>query len=325
MKSILQQPPAPLLSTAAGKPFPKDPVNLWPSVGIRDSNDENDEIDHRILLDALYGSCLPHQTPSHDASEACTEPENKQRVVLLQLPTVSGSVVESFVRDMLPKEYELIVTSNLQSLPDGWYLRPAIMPPLLEALDFFLQTAPAVATSEAAVASAASSLLLLSDVEHALHLILSWHCRVQQFLEAQHKAVMTVSLDEVMVFPKSTAESIREYVNVDHNNNNTNTNTDLHSSNGALTLLQRIDQASVWIERLDAATVTHTVHHILQSGWQSMVENQCQVSIVTASRLMEFFQSIITTGQWTKACQHYPDASVCQSSSTTTTTQKSIH
>jgi len=61
LKSILHKPPAPLLFTAMGKPFPKDPVNLWPLVGIHYSNNENDEIDNQILLDALYGSCLPHQ------------------------------------------------------------------------------------------------------------------------------------------------------------------------------------------------------------------------------------------------------------------------
>ena len=258
-------------------------------------------------------SCLPQHYPDRCRIR---HTDQKRRVVgILRPPGRLGHLLESFVRssvkllqDEHPEfEVELIASHRAESLLDraSQIIRPAVLPPLLEALDLILQTRD----------SDDNALLSVSQrqVETVLRQLLQWHCRISQ--KAGDMALLLLMLDISMAYPRMAQDALTEFLGltvVENDNDKSNT---VQMNALVQEVLTLIDEETTLLQgnRIVPASSYDWVQQVVQDEY---LNEACVPVGETAhpSRVTKLVGAMLGDDLAAEhvACQTYPQSMLCR-------------
>jgi hypothetical protein len=291
-------------------PFPRKPLDLWP---------DDSSLQSQRLLESFYSSCVPTALDDNDKCPVPPSTASTKTVTIIRSPGVFGKLLESFVRQFIQlhaPHIPVILASQhhpLKSLSSGttYLIRPAVLPPILEALDLILETRNVDDTTLVGV-EGTQTIITVEEILEVVRLVVQWHCRISVVYERSPR--WTLTLDHTMAYPKVTEESLAEFLGLEQE-----IKPDVNVSPLAEQTLQRIHDVSVWAERLPNLTT-----EILQQALEEMLQNDnnsCLSDppdrVLVQPQLQTRVTDLVGAFLWntpvqTVVCERYPKSLLCQ-------------
>ncbi len=280
-----------------GIPFPQVPVDVFP-LSLSD-------VTPPLFTDTFFPSCLPNNTMQveKDAANDCQVPEDEYRNVvrILTTPTVTGQAAAQLLEEFIQSDprWELNTrTFASRSLPKGWIVHVAVLPPLLEAMDLLLH----VQTKEEEREKA-----WLQAIEYTIQRVLQHHCEFSTTVSQPKRAFMSVSLNEVVGFPSAAIKSLYEFLEIQEKAHI------VSSSAAALTVLERIQYVITWFETnaktLDYREWNSRVQHVIEASTRHVSESSnCNFVSMPPNELAKRVDSALLG---TFDCAQYPSIGLC--------------
>lgn len=233
------------------------------------------------------------------------------------VPTSDASIVNLYEHQQHLDDYEKDEEDEEEvELPIAQIIRPVVLPPLLEALDLILQTQNA---NELTLINMPT----IEELQAVLQQVMRWHCQVAH--QTEHRARMTILLDETIVYSNVIGEDIGNFLNLsfDKDKNAVDSINDL-----SVQLIQRLGQAwhlarDIWESSNNSPHTTiqlskeEWVQHIMQNELllqQQKDQTSClsPLDVYPKTRVTELVGTFLSGTSTSAVCHSYPQSILCQ-------------